>query len=91
MAKEAVQISNGPESGMLLMRFTLELPNRVLQHFILSQSIRDSLEFMKLFPIAQSQNIPLIEFLTLLITVNGEDYRSIHRDKILKTIRRSDC
>ena len=72
MAKGAVQISNGPESGMLLMRFTLELPNRVLQHFILSQSIRDSLEFMKLFPIAQSQNIPLIEFLTLPITVSGE-------------------
>ena len=73
MAKEAVQISNGPESGMLLMRFTLEVPNRVLQHFILSESIRDSLEFMKLFPIAQSQNIPLIEFLTLPIIVSGDD------------------
>ena len=48
-------------------------------------------KFMKLFSIAQSQNIPLIEFLTLPITVNGEDDRSIHRDKILKTIRRSDC
>ncbi|WKA10805.1 hypothetical protein VitviT2T_028360 [Vitis vinifera] len=57
---------------MFLMRFTLELPNRVLQHFILSQSMRDSLEFMKLSPIAQSQNIPLIEFLTLPITVSGE-------------------
>ena len=73
MTKEAVQISNGPESGMLLMRFTLEVPNRVLQHFILSESIRDSLEFMKLFPIAQSQNIPLIEFLTLPIIVSDDD------------------
>ena len=73
MAKEAVQISHGPESGMFLMRFTLELPNRVLQHFILSQSMRDSLEFMKLFPIAQSQNIPLIEFLTLPIIVSDDD------------------
>ena len=73
MAKEAVQISHGPESEMFLMRFTLELPNRVLQHFILSQSIRDSLEFMKLFPIAQSQNIPLIEFLTLPIIVSDDD------------------
>ena len=33
----------------------------------------DSLEFMKLFPIAQSQNIPLIEFLTLPIIVSGDD------------------
>lgn len=73
MAKEVVQISNGLGSGMFLIRFILEVPNRVLQDFIMSQFVRESRIHETVPSSSVSNSSPPIEFLTRPINLSSKD------------------